>query len=283
MKIAMADTGTSVDRLATAIERIVAARGEPLDLDRLALDLGLSRARLDRVFREHVGLSPARLAQLVTLERARGALAGGEGVLGAALGSGLSGPGRLHDLFVTVEGVTPGEWKRRAGGVHVTFGVAPTPFGACLLARTERGICALFFGDAGEMRADLAARFPEAELVEDHAAVADDLAAIFDPRPARRRPFHLDLRGTNLQLKVWEALLAIPTGAVTSYTEVARLAGRPDATRAVASAIGRNPVSWLIPCHRVLRRTGELGGYRWGLERKRAMLAVEAGRSEPGK
>ena len=274
----MAVGAAELERVARAIEALC---GDPdalafVDLDAVASDLGWSRSRFDRVFREAVGLSPDRFLGAATLDLARRRLRSAS-VLETAGDLGLSSPSRLHDLCVTFEGATPGDWRRRGAELTIRWTMGPTAFGPALLARTARGICALFFGTREECTEDLAARFPEAELIEDDRALRPDLARIFDLDADRTRPFHLDLRGTALQLAVWEALLTLPPGDVTSYTEIARLAGRPDATRAVASAIGRNPVSYLIPCHRVLRRTGELGGYRWGLTRKRALLAVETG------
>ena len=266
-----------LERVARAVAAISAdgGRAAGVDLDRLARDAGWSRSRFDRVFRTAVGLSPERFVSAATLDFARRRLAECT-VRDAAADAGLSGPSRLHDLCVSFEGLTPGEWRRRGQAVRIWFGFAPTAFGRALLARTERGICALFLGDEAECRADLAKRFPGADLVEDSPRIGPELRAIFDTEPRRDRPFHLDLRGTSLQLAVWEALLAVRAGELATYSDIARLAGRPDATRAVATAIGRNPVSYLIPCHRVLRKSGELGGYRWGVGRKRALLAVES-------
>jgi AraC family transcriptional regulator of adaptative response/methylated-DNA-[protein]-cysteine methyltransferase len=269
-----------LERVALAIETIAGdgARAAAVDLDRLAARLRWSRDRFDRVFRAAVGLSPARFAAAATLDFARRRLAERATVLAASHDAGLSSASRLHDLCVSFEGLTPGEWRRRGAGLELRYGLGPSPFGQALIARSARGLCALFFGTREETVADLAARFPQARLREDSAGLAGELAAIFAPAPRSARPFHLDLRGTPLQLAVWEALLSIPAGQVESYSDLARRVGRPSAVRAVASAVGRNPVSYLIPCHRVLRSTGELGGYRWGLLRKRALLAVEAER-----
>jgi AraC family transcriptional regulator of adaptative response/methylated-DNA-[protein]-cysteine methyltransferase len=244
----------------------------------VAAHVGLSPFHFERLFRRWAGTTPKRFLQAVTLARAKEALAASRSVLDAAYDAGLSGPGRLHDLFVTVEAVTPGEFKQRGEGLTIRYGVHETPLGPALVGLTARGLCALSFVDEGEEAAAvaaLAAAWPEAALVEDPAATRPVVDAAF-AEGERHAPLRVLLRGTNFQLQVWQALLRIPPGRVLAYDDVAALLGRPTAARAVGRAVGQNPVAVLIPCHRVLRKDGALGGYRWGLDRKRALLAREA-------
>ena len=241
--------------------------------------VGLSEYHFQRRFRRQVGLSPKKYVQFLTLERAKEALAKSRSVLDAAYASGLSGPGRLHDLFVNVEAMTPGEYKHRGEGLTIRYGTHPSPFGQCLIMRTDRGVCGLAFTSParrGEAFADLARGFESAAFVEDAGAVAGVAATMFGA-PAGAGGLTLHLRGTPFQIKVWRALLAIPPGCVTSYGDLARRVGAPRASRAAGSAVGSNPVAWIIPCHRVIRASGVLGGYRWGGGRKLAMLSLEAG------
>jgi AraC family transcriptional regulator, regulatory protein of adaptative response / methylated-DNA-[protein]-cysteine methyltransferase len=245
-------------------------------LDEVAAAAGLSPHHFHRLFRRWAGLTPKRFLQLLTLEEAKRRLDASRSVLEAAYGAGLSGPGRLHDLFVGLEGVTPAEYRRGGDGVEICYGVADSPFGAALVGRTERGVCHLSFlehAGADLAVAGLQAEWPAARLGRDDGVASAVVAAIF----AGDRP-PLDVRGTNFQARVWDALLRIPEGGVTCYEDVARALGRPGATRAVAGAVARNRVAWLIPCHRVIRKVGETGGYRWGRDRKQAILAWEAAR-----
>ena len=240
---------------------------------------GLSEYHFQRLFRRQVGLSPKKYIQFLTLERAKEALAQSRSVLDAAYASGLSGPGRLHDLFVNVEAMTPGEYRQRGRGLTVRYGIHPSPFGHCLIMRTARGVCGLAFtspGHSGEALAELARGFEAADFVEDSDATAGIAAALF-ARPPDGAVLALHLRGTPFQIKVWRALLAIPPGRVTSYGDLARRIGAPRASRAAGTAVGSNPVAWIIPCHRVIRASGVLGEYRWGSGRKLAMLSLEAG------
>ena len=240
--------------------------------------VGLSEYHFQRRFRRQVGLSPKKYVQFLTLERAKEALAKSRSVLDAAYASGLSGPGRLHDLFVNVEAMTPGEYKHRGEGLTIRYGTHPSPFGQCLIMRTDRGVCGLAFTSParrGEAFAALARGFESAAFVEDTGAVAGVAATMFGAPAAGGLTLHL--RGTPFQIKVWRALLAIPPGCVTSYGDLARRVGAPRASRAAGSAIGSNPVAWIIPCHRVIRASGVLGGYRWGGGRKLAMLSLETG------
>lgn len=248
-------------------------------LAELAAHVGLSPHHLQRLFGRWAGITPKRFLQFVTKEHAKALLAASADVLTASCEAGLSGPGRLHDLFVACEALTPGEFKRQGEGLAVAYGFHPSPFGECLLAVTRRGICGLAFVDeGGRSRAleTLAARLPRADLHEDVAETRPYVERAFAPLAAGRGPLHLLLKGTNFQLKVWEALLRIPPGRVASYRDIAVAVGAPGAARAVGQAVGANPVAYLIPCHRVIRSAGDLGGYHWGLARKQAMLGWEA-------
>ena len=245
--------------------------------------VGLSEYHFQRRFARQVGLSPKKYVQFLTLERAKEALAKSRSVLDAAYASGLSGPGRLHDLFVNVEAMTPGEYKHRGEGLTIRYGMHPSPFGQCLIMRTDRGVCGLAFTSSarrGETFADLARGFESAVFVEDADAVAGVAVAMFGA-PADAGGLVLHLRGTPFQIKVWRALLAIPPGCVTSYGDLAHRVGATGASRAAGNAAASNPVAWIIPCHRVIRASGVLGEYRWGRGRKLAMLSLEAGGGVP--
>ncbi|MEJ2601882.1 MAG: bifunctional helix-turn-helix domain-containing protein/methylated-DNA--[protein]-cysteine S-methyltransferase [Gammaproteobacteria bacterium] len=249
-------------------------------IDDVAAVAGLSPAHFSRLFRRWSGLSPARYLNRLRLVRAERDLLDGASVEDAAWEAGLSGPGRLHDLFVTVEAVSPGEFKSGGRGVLLRAGCGDTPFGPAFVARSDRGIVELgFLGERSEReaQADLSRAWPGARIVADEAA-GEVLRGIFDGAAGGRV---LHVRGTNFQQQVWRALLAVSAGETTDYGRLAAAIGRPGASRAVGNAVGANPVAWLIPCHRVLRRNGELGGYRWGPDRKRAMLAWEHCRLGP--
>lgn len=274
-------TTSDYERVERAIEYLGERFTTQPDLEEVAAQVGLSKYHFHRLFRRWAGVSPKQLLQYLTVDHAKALLAASESVLEAAYASGLSGPSRLHDQFIAVEAVTPGEFKAGGAGLTLRYGFHPTPFGEALLALSERGLCALqFAGESGrsEALAELAARWPEARRVEDPEATAPVAERIFNPARRGGEPLRLLLRGTNLQLKVWEALLRIPEGRATTYGDVAAAVGRPRAVRAVASAVGRNPVAYVIPCHRVLRKVGGFGEYRWGAPRKRAILAWEAAR-----
>jgi AraC family transcriptional regulator of adaptative response/methylated-DNA-[protein]-cysteine methyltransferase len=248
-------------------------------LDEIAAQVHLSPFHFERLFQRWAGTSPKRFLQFLTKERAKILLRDSRSLLDAAYESGLSGPGRLHDLFVACEAVTPGEYKLHGETMAIEYGFQPTPFGECLLARTERGICALQFLSPESKSAalrDLRDEWPAAKFVENGSATSEICRLIFGGvAKDATRPFHLHLRGTNFQLQVWQALLAIPPGRLTNYGELAARIGAPKASRAVGSAIGRNPIAYLIPCHRVIRALGVIGDYRWGHERKQAMIARE--------
>ncbi len=248
-------------------------------LREIAQSVHLSEYHFQRLFTRWVGISPKKFTQYLTKEYARELLERSENLLNATYQSGLSGPGRLHDLFITWEAVTPGEYKRRGEGVEIRYGFHATPFGECLLALTERGVSNLIFVQEGDRQAawsELARRWQRANLRQDQEATGRMIAPIFgffEGERHTRLPLHVI--GTGFQIKVWEALLRIPSGSVLSYADVAVQVGLPGAPRAVGNAIAHNPLPVVIPCHRVIRQTGEFGGYRWGTSRKKALLGWE--------
>jgi AraC family transcriptional regulator, regulatory protein of adaptative response / methylated-DNA-[protein]-cysteine methyltransferase len=240
---------------------------------------GLSTAHFQRLFTQWAGISPKRFLQARTADTALELLRGGRSVLDAAYTAGLSGPSRLHDLVLHAEAVTPGQLKSRGAGLTIMFGWHATPFGDALVAITPVGLCHLAFSSTGGRAAaegDLRSRWPAGSFVRDDNAVAPVAARAFPDSVMKGGPLALHVRGTNFQLRVWKALLMVPPGVTTNYGAIAREIGKPSASRAVGTAIGDNPVSWLIPCHRVLRADGGIGGYAWGPERKKAMLVWEA-------
>ena len=264
------------DVIARALQ-VIDARGPSLSLDDLAAEMGMSTAHFQRLFSAWVGVSPKRYQQYLTLDHARRILADWFTTLDAAHLAGLSGTGRLHDLFLTWEAMSPGQYARGGAGLTVRHAYLQTPFGEALAMATYRGICGLgFTADYGRdwSMADLTARWPLANFVPD-SDVADVAGAALAGQGAA-----LHLIGAPFQIKVWEALLHVPSGHVTSYSELAQAAGHPRAVRAVGTAVGRNPISLFVPCHRVLRKSGALGGYHWGLPVKRAILAWESARLE---
>lgn len=245
------------------------------ELEEVASALGLSEYHFQRLFTRWAGISPKRFVQFLTKENAKTLLQHAS-VLEAAYASGLSGPGRLHDLLIHTEGVSPGEYKSQGAGLTIQYGIHPTPFGQALIGLTARGICHLSFiqGDPQEALAALRQQWPQADLLPDQAATEKPIPFIFTENSAPAN-LSLHLNGTNFQLKVWEALLRIPAGQITSYEEIALAIGHPRSMRAVGNAVGQNPIAYLIPCHRVLRKTGTFGNYRWGVARKQALLAWE--------
>ena len=246
-------------------------------LEEVAASIGLSEFHFQRIFTRWAGISPKRFLQFLTKESAKDLLKRSENLLDATYQIGLSSLGRLHDLFVTTEAVTPGEYKSRGAGLTIRYGIHPTPFGKCLIGVTERGICHLGFVQTSEGDAidALVSDWQEAKMIEDHRTTAPLIAPIFILNMREQSPLHLHLRGTNFQLKVWEALLNVPTGAATTYEGLAAQIGQPKASRAVGSAVGHNPIAVLIPCHRVIRKLGEFGNYRYGAARKMALLGWE--------
>jgi AraC family transcriptional regulator of adaptative response/methylated-DNA-[protein]-cysteine methyltransferase len=251
---------------------------EQPSLEDIAEQVHLSPYHFQRLFTRWAGVSPKRFLQFLTLEHAKQLLKSGT-QLDATFQAGLSSPSRLHDLFVAVDAVTPGEYKALGSGLEIAYGLHPSPFGECLLAVTERGLCALSFVDEADPRAalqDLRRRWSRARLLEDNERTAAMIRRVFDSSAeSNHAPIPLLLKGTNFQIKVWEALLRIPPGAVTSYSRLATAIGNPAAGRAVGSAVGANPIAYLIPCHRVILSTGAFGNYRYGALRKKAILGWE--------
>jgi len=272
------------ERIETAIRFLEANLRQQPSLEEVAAAVGLSEYHFHRLFSRWVGTTPKRFLQFLTAEYAKERLAESASVLDTAYDAGLSGGGRLHDLMVTLEAISPGEYKRGGTGLVISYGIHPSPFGACLLAVTERGICGLeFLADrtGKRTREDLAARWPGADLHQDPMRTAPYLARLFPPSDRKDRgPITLLVKGTNFQLSVWQALLRIPSGELVGYGDIARNLGKPGAARAVGSAVGSNPISYLIPCHRVIRAVADFGNYRWGAARKKAMIGWEAARRE---
>ncbi|MEP0927179.1 MULTISPECIES: methylated-DNA--[protein]-cysteine S-methyltransferase [Cyanophyceae] len=251
------------------------------DLATVARHVHLSEYYFQRLFTQWAGISPKRFLQNLTVDYAKAKIAETKSLLDLAGDVGLSSPGRLHDLFVTLEAMSPGEFKSGGAGLKIGYGIHATPFGPCLLAKTARGICNLHFletPDRATAEHLLWAEWPGATLVADQPGTAEECYRIFTPDPDR--PLTLAVKGTNFQIQVWRALLQIPPGGLTTYQGLAEAIGRPTAARAVGNAIGRNPVGYLIPCHRVIRASGEGGGYRWGPARKTLLLGWEAGQTQ---
>lgn len=267
-------------KIEQAIAYIEAHAAEQPDLERLAEQAGLSMYHFQRVFKRLVGVSPKRFLQFCTLEAAKRQLTRDANLLDVSFAVGLSGPGRLHDLFINGEAVTPGVFKTGGETTVIDYGIHETPFGWALVAMTEHGICELDFcsqeAPLPTMPENLKRKWPKAQIRQNPARTAGVIDAMLmeGQGVVTRLPLHV--RGTNFQLKVWQALLRVPEGALTDYSAIARAIGHETATRAVGSAVGDNPIAFLIPCHRVLRKDGGIGGYATGTPRKRAMLAYEA-------
>jgi AraC family transcriptional regulator of adaptative response/methylated-DNA-[protein]-cysteine methyltransferase len=264
-----------------AIEFISEEWRDQPSLETIAEAVGLKPLALQRLFTRWAGLSPKGFLQAVTLDHARSLLADSASILDASFEVGLSGPGRLHDLFVTHEAMTPGAFKARGEGLAIRYGFHPSPFGTALVMATEHGLAGLAFADAGgeaAALADMQARWPRATYVADQAATTAYVRRIFDPATWRPdQPLRVVMIGTDFELRVWDTLLRLPLGRATTYSDIASHIGRPSAARAVGTAVGRNPISFVVPCHRVLGKSGNLCGYHWGLTRKRAILGWEAG------
>ena len=254
-------------------------RDQP-EVDAIAQAVGTDARTLTELFRRWCGLSPKSFLQSVTLDYARRVLRESPNILEASYEVGLSGPGRLHDLFVVHEAMSPGEWKTGGEGLTVYYGFHPSPFGSALVMATERGLCGLAFADRGGEQAalvDMRSRWANARYVEDSARTVQHAQRIFDARLWRpNTPLRVVLIGTDFEIRVWETLLTIPMGKATTYSDIAKKLGRPKASRAVGAAVGKNPVSFVVPCHRVVGKSGNLTGYHWGITRKRAMLGWEA-------
>jgi AraC family transcriptional regulator of adaptative response/methylated-DNA-[protein]-cysteine methyltransferase len=281
--IPLTQASLDYERIAKAISYLEANYLEQPGLETVARAVHMSEFHFQRVFSRWAGISPKRFLQFLTVEHAKRQLAEAKPVLDATLDSGLSSPGRLHDLFVSAEAVTPGEYKTRGEGIQIACGFHPTPFGQCLIGVTERGICWLSFHDNGSQSGalhDLRSRWAGAKLNEQPKTTGPVVNQIFSNlEKGQKSSLSLLLMGTNFQLKVWNALLRIPRGDLTTYESIGELIDAPKSARAIGSAVGDNRIAYLIPCHRVIRKSGLLGGYHWGEPRKRAMLAWEAARS----
>jgi AraC family transcriptional regulator of adaptative response/methylated-DNA-[protein]-cysteine methyltransferase len=251
-------------------------------LDQIAASVNFSKYHFDRLFKRWAGISPVQFLQFLTLNYTKQKLAESKSLLETSLDAGLSGPSRLHDLFVTFEAMTPGDFKRQGTGLKISYGFCNSPFGECLLAMTERGICHLGFVERDERSETLNQLFqawPGSEFTENQDSIGSIVKNIFRiDQMQNSRPFNLHLKGTNFQINVWRALLNIPEGWIVSYQNIASYIGHPKAFRAVANAIAINPVAYLIPCHRVIAKSGNINKYRWGSTRKKALIGWEAAR-----
>ena len=278
----LAAAAADYDVVRKAIGHIRGHWREQPEIEAIAEAASVTPTELHHLFRRWAGLTPKAFLQALTLDGARQLLRDSASVLDATYEVGLSGPGRLHDLFVTHEAMSPGEWKTGGEGLTVSFGFHPSPFGSALVMATERGLAGLAFADPGEERAalaDMKGRWPRAAYVEDSARTAAIARRIFDPAQwSPQQPLRVVLIGTDWEVRVWDALLQIPMGRLTTYSGIANKLAAPKAARAVGAAVGKNPVSFVVPCHRVVGKAGDLTGYHWGITRKRAMLGWEAGK-----
>ena len=270
------------DVVRRAIAHIRGHWREQPDIDTIAEAAKVTPTELHHLFRRWAGLTPKAFLQALTLDYARNLLRDSASVLEATYEVGLSGPGRLHDLFVTHEAMSPGEWKSGGQGIEMRYGFHSSPFGQALVIVAPRGLAGVALADAGgerEALADMTRRWPKATYIEDRDGTAPMAARIFDPTLWRAdQPLRVVLIGTDFEVRVWETLLRIPMGRFTTYSDIACKLNSPKASRAVGAAVGKNPISFVVPCHRVIGKSGELTGYHWGLTRKRAMLGWEAGR-----
>jgi AraC family transcriptional regulator of adaptative response/methylated-DNA-[protein]-cysteine methyltransferase len=247
-------------------------------LSEIAWQANLSEFHFQRLFKRWAGVSPKKFLQFLTLDYAKQLLEESKSLLEVTYETGLSGPARLHDLFISVEGVTPGEYKQKGAGLKISYGIHPTPFGEALAAVSDKGVCHLSFLQPNELQQEikiLKKKWEQAELAENPVTTSSIVSQIFD-LSNHTTPLPLHLKGTNFQIKVWEALLKIPSGSVLSYEDIAALIGQPKASRAVASAVARNPIAYIIPCHRVIQKMGVFGQYHGGRARKKAILGWEA-------
>jgi len=277
----LSDSAVDYDIVRRAIAHISGNWRQQPDVADIADAAGVSTTELHHLFRRWAGLTPKDFLQALTLDSARALLRDSASVLDASYEVGLSGPGRLHDLFVTHEAMSPGEWKAGGESLTIAYGFHPSTFGNALVMATGRGLAGLAFADPGEevaVLADMRARWPKATYVEDAAGTAPLARRIFDSATWRPgAPLRVVLIGTDFEVRVWEALLDVPMGRLATYSDIAAKVCKPTAARAVGAAVGRNPVSFVVPCHRVVGKSGSLTGYHWGLTRKRAMLGWEAG------
>lgn len=275
--------GDDYETVRRVIEMLTVEYQSQPSLETIASALRQSPTQLQKTFTRWAGLSPKAFLQAVTLDHAKRLLRQEDlPLLETSIELGLSGPGRLHDLFVTHEAMSPGEWKSKGAGLTIRYGFHPSPFGQALVMATDRGLAGLAFADAGGEQAcydDMACRWPNAEFVADQIATASYAARVFDPgRWSQEEPLRVVLIGSDFQVRVWQSLLRIPLGRAVTYSDIAQQIGQPTASRAVGAAVGRNPISFVVPCHRALGKSGALTGYHWGLTRKRAMLGWEAGK-----
>ena len=271
------------DRIAQAISFIVDRVASQPTLKEVATHLHLSPFHFQRLFCRWSGVTPKRFLQALTLERAKQLLSESRPLLEVSDSLGLSSGSRLYDHFVHLEAVTPGEYKKGGVGLTIEYAVHDTPFGHAFIAITTRGICKFAFLEYSEINtsmSDLSAKWPHAKFHENYRSTQTIIKTMFDVEKKQDRPLSLHVSGTNFQISVWKALLEIPPGTVTSYTQVATRVGRPRAARAVGTAIGANPIAFLIPCHRVIQQSGKLGGYHWGETRMHAIHAWESARNE---
>jgi AraC family transcriptional regulator, regulatory protein of adaptative response / methylated-DNA-[protein]-cysteine methyltransferase len=277
----LAAAAADYDVVRKAIGHIRGHWREQPEIETIAEAAGVTPTELHHLFRRWAGLTPKAFLQALTLHGARELLRDSASVLDTTYEVGLSGPGRLHDLFVTHEAMSPGEWKTGGQGLTIYFGFHPSPFGSALVMATGRGLAGLAFADGGEERAalaDMKARWPSASYVEDSARTSAVARRIFDPKQWQAdQPLRVVLIGTDFEVRVWDTLLKIPMGRLTTYSDIANKISAPKAARAVGAAVGKNPVSFVVPCHRVVGKSGDLTGYHWGITRKRAMLGWEAG------
>ena len=283
------EAGHDYENIRRAIAFLTRNWQEQPTLEQLAEHLDLGPTQTQKLFKRWCGLSPKEFVQAITIDHAKSLLEGSASLLDAAHEVGLSGSSRLHDLFVAHEAMTPGDYKRRGEGLEINYGFHDCPFGEALLLATARGVAGLAFvdEDKGQTRAealaDMTRRWPAARYVEAPQLTAPHARRIFDPAAwSPERPVRVVLIGSDFEVRVWETLLQIPMGRAVSYGDIARRLGTPSASRAVGTAVGRNPISFVVPCHRVLRGDGNLGGYHWGLTRKRALIGWETGRVQSG-
>lgn len=275
--------GSDYETVRRVIEILTLDYRDQPSLETIAAQLGQSPTQLQKTFTRWAGLSPKAFLQAVTLDHAKRLLRDDSlPLLETAMEVGMSGPSRLHDLFVTHEAMSPGEWKAKGSGLHIRYGFHPSPFGLALIMITDRGLAGCAFADEGDEKAcfdDMARRWPNAEYTQDSVATAPYASRIFEPTKwAADQPLRVVLLGADFQVRVWQSLLKIPLGKAVTYSHVANDIGQPTASRAVGAAIGANPISFVVPCHRAVGKSGALTGYHWGLTRKRAMLGWETGK-----
>ncbi|MGV8963783.1 MAG: bifunctional helix-turn-helix domain-containing protein/methylated-DNA--[protein]-cysteine S-methyltransferase [Candidatus Saccharimonadaceae bacterium] len=272
---------TDFERIALAINYIRTHFKDQPSLDEIAASINLSPHHFQRLFSRWAGVSPKKFLQYITIEYAKAHLKDKKTLLDVSIDAGLSGTSRLHDLFVTIESMTPGEYKNKGKDLSISYSYLDTIFGLACIASTNKGICYLAFGDTTIAFNELVEMFPLANFISQEQTIHLQAISFLQKSESELSPLHLHIKGTAFQLKVWEALLKIPTGELTTYGEISSQIGNPKANRAVGTAVGSNPVSFIIPCHRVIRSSGEPGGYHWGLNLKMAMIGWEASTVKP--